>query len=69
MLMKIIVDQDKCIGCNMCEDISEGAMGVKFGKEGKAAINPEADLTDRVVVANLKLAVETCPMQAIKIEE
>lgn len=67
MLMKIVVDPDKCIGCNMCEDISEGAMGTKFGKDGKASQNPEADLTDRVVVANVKLAVETCPMQAIKL--
>jgi ferredoxin len=67
--MKIIVDSEKCIGCNMCGDISEGAMGTKFGKDGKAAQNPEADLTDRVVVANLKLAIETCPMQAISLED
>jgi ferredoxin len=67
--MKIIVDSSKCIGCNMCEDISEGAMGTKYGKDNKAAQNPEADMTDRVVVANLKLAVETCPMQAVKLEE
>jgi len=53
----------------MCDDISEGAMGTKFGKKGKAAQNPDADLTDRVVVANLKLAAQTCPMQAIKIEK
>lgn len=53
----------------MCEDISEGAMGTKFGTDGKASLNPEADLTDRVVVANLKLACETCPMQSISIEE
>jgi ferredoxin len=67
--MKITVDQEKCIGCNMCEDISEGAIGTKFGKEGKAGLNPEADLTDRVVVANIKLTAETCPMQAIVVEE
>ena len=53
----------------MCEDISENAMGTKYGKDGKAAQNPDADLTDRVVVANLKLAEETCPMQAIKVED
>ena len=67
--MKIIVDQNKCIGCSLCEDISEGAMGTKYGKNEKAAQNPEADLTDRVVVQNVKLAVETCPMQAIKLEK
>ena len=67
--MNITVDENKCIGCNMCEDISEGAIGTKFGKDGKAAQNPEADLSDRVVVANCKLAAETCPMQAITVEE
>lgn len=53
----------------MCEDISENSMGTKYGKDGKAAQNPDVDLTDRVVVANLKLAEETCPMQAIKVED
>jgi ferredoxin len=69
VLMKIVVDPNKCISCNMCEDISDGAMGTKYGKEGISAQNPEADLTDRVVVANVKLAIETCPMQAIKLED
>jgi ferredoxin len=67
--MKINIDQDKCIGCSMCEDISEDALGPKFGTDGKAVMNPEADLTDRVVVANCKMAAETCPMRAITIEE
>ena len=67
--MKITVDSSKCIGCNMCEDISEGALGTKFGEEGKADLNKEADLTDRVIVANIRLATETCPMRAVKIEE
>ena len=67
--MKIVVDKNKCIGCNICEDISEGAMGVEFGKNGKAAQNPEADLTDRVVVENVKLAIETCPTQAISLKK
>ncbi len=67
--MKIIIDQDKCIGCNMCEDVSEGEIGLKFGKDGRAGANPKADLTDRVVVANVKLAAETCPVQGISIQE
>lgn len=53
----------------MCEDISEGAMGIKFGKNERAEQNPNVDLTDRVVVANLELAIETCPTQAIKLEK
>lgn len=53
----------------MCEDISEGVIGTKFGSDGKASVDPKADFTDRVVVANVKLSAETCPMQAIKVEE
>ncbi|TRZ54427.1 ferredoxin [bacterium] len=67
--MKIIIDPDKCIGCNLCEDISGGAVGTKFGKDNKAGLNMGADLTDHVVVANVELAIQTCPMQAIKLEE
>jgi ferredoxin len=67
--MKIIVDKDKCIGCDLCGEISEGAMGIKFGTDGKAAQNPEADLTDPKVLSNVKLAIEACPTQAIKLEE
>lgn len=67
--MKIIVDSDKCISCNLCEDISEGAMGIKFGKEGKGGQNPKADLTDPKILEKVRLAVETCPIQAIMLEE
>jgi ferredoxin len=67
--MKITIDEGKCIGCNMCEDISEGALGTKYGKNGVSGLNPEADTSDRVVVANIKLAAETCPVQAVKVEE
>lgn len=67
--MKITIDQDKCIGCNICEEISEGAVGCKYDVDGRARVNPEIDLTDRVVVANTKLAAEACPVQGIKIEE
>ena len=67
--MKIIVDQDKCIGCNMCGDISEGAMGTEFGKVGKGGQNPQAELTNPKTLANLKIAVEACPVQAISLEK
>lgn len=67
--MKITVDKSKCIGCNMCEDVSEDAMGTKYGTDGKAGPNPEADMKNSVVIENVKLAAETCPMQAITVEE
>jgi len=67
--MKIVVDSNKCISCNVCEDISEGAMGTKFGRDGKAGQNPKTDLTDPKILEKVKLAIETCPMQTIKLEE
>lgn len=66
--MKIFIDPNKCVGCNMCEDISEGAMGTAYGKNGKAGVNPKADLKNKKTLANLKIVAEACPMQAVKIE-
>jgi len=67
--MKATVDKTKCIGCNMCEDISEGNVGTKFGKDGKAEVNPEADMKKDEVQEVVLLAAEVCPMQAIEIEK
>lgn len=67
--MKITVDKDKCIGCNMCGDISEGAMGTEYGENGSAGQNPKADLTDKKTLANLKIAIEACPVQAISLKK
>lgn len=67
--MKITVDYDQCIGCDLCEGVSGGAMGIEFGKNGKAALNPQADLTDSKTLEGIKLAIQACPMQAIKLEE
>lgn len=66
--MKIIVDPDVCIGCDMCKDVSEGAIGTEYGKGGKAAVNPDANMADKAVAANAKVAAESCPVQAITIK-
>lgn len=67
--MKITIDPKKCIGCNMCGDISEGAVGTEYGKDGRAGVNPKANLNNESVKEAIRLAAETCPVQAIKIEE
>ncbi len=56
------------MSCNMCEDLSEGAIGVKFGSNGKAGVNPEAKLDNKDISEAIELAAEACPMQAIKVE-
>lgn len=67
--MKVTVDKNKCIGCNLCFDVSEGTIGVPFGTDGKAGVDPKADFSKKEVVEAAKLAAETCPTQAITIEE
>ena len=64
-MKKVIVDKNKCIGCFACEDVTEGLFKVK---DGLSAIDPKADLKDPKVQEKVKLAINTCPMQAISQE-
>ena len=57
------VDKNKCIGCFACEDVTNGLFKVE---NGLATIDPKADLTDPKIQKKIKLAMEVCPMQAIK---
>lgn len=65
--MKVIVDPKKCVSCGMCEEISEGAVGL-FGKT-KVSVNPNADMSDLKVQEAVKMAAEACPVQAIVVED
>ena len=67
--MKIIVDKDVCIGCNMCGDITDGLMGTEYGKTGLAAAqNPKADLSNPKNLSKVKVAIEACPVHGIKLK-
>lgn len=61
--MKITVN-NKCIGCGVCVDIAQGAFEMV---NGKSVPTGKADLTDRVVVNDVKMAVDVCPVQAIEL--
>ena len=63
-MKKVLIDKDKCIGCFSCEDVSGGIIKVK---DGLGTVNPKADLNDSKVQEKIRLAVESCPMQAIKV--
>jgi len=60
--MKVFVDQDSCIGCGVCENLCPEVFTINA--DGKAeSIVPETDLpcaTD---------AADSCPVQAITVEE
>ncbi|MEA3248294.1 MAG: ferredoxin [Nanoarchaeota archaeon] len=60
MVHKIIVDQEKCIGCGACASTCEGSFGMK---EGKAfAVKSEVEgLTCE------KDAESVCPVDAISV--
>lgn len=60
---KIIIDQEKCIGCGTCVALVPEVF--EMGKNGKAkAKNPLAQNLKKI-----KLAEKSCPVQAIKIWE
>lgn len=62
-MKKIVVDQNKCIGCGACTLVAPKTF--KLGKKGKAeVINQKAGNKKEV-----KSAIEGCPMMAIGFEK
>lgn len=62
-MKKTTVNKNKCIGCFACEDATDGLFKVV---NGVAKLDPKADLKDSKVQEKIKLAIEVCPVQAIK---
>lgn len=61
--MKVLVDKNKCIGCGLC--VSLAPKSFKLGDDGKSeAIELSGD--DEETIKN---AAESCPVEAIKIEQ
>ena len=62
--MKAIVDQDTCIGCELCPGICPEVfeMAGAVARVKVDAVPPEAEATARE-------AAEACPVEAIKIED
>lgn len=61
--MKIKVDQDKCIGCGTCEALCPGCFEVIEGKSQVKECDSGCGDYD------LKEVAESCPTDAISIEE
>jgi ferredoxin len=60
--MKVIVDKLKCIGCGTCVAIAPGSF--KLDGAAVTVIEPMADSPDKI-----KEAVESCPVNALTVEE
>jgi ferredoxin len=60
--MKVFVDRDACIGCGVCVNLCPDVFSIT--DEGKAeAIAPETD------APCTQDAADSCPVQAIQVEE
>ena len=64
--MKVTINTNLCIGCGMCEGLSNGAINAS---SGKTVVNPSADVKNVDVQEAIKLAASACPVQAIIVEE
>ena len=69
-MKKIIVDQDKCIGCGACTAIASDVFS--FSDEGYAQTDENNNVLDNMeeeIKNDCMDALESCPTSAIKIEE
>jgi ferredoxin len=64
-IKKIVIDEDKCIGCGACGITAPEAFGFNDIKS-KAIVKKGAENTDS---SKIQEALERCPVQAISIEE
>lgn len=62
MNKKIIVDKEKCIGCGTCIALAPEIF--EMDDAGKSNIKKSSKINGET----LKLAIDSCPTQAIKIE-
>lgn len=62
---KIIVDQETCIGCGACVAVASELF--ELDENGKAQTKKIGELDDEEL-KQAKEGVDTCPVQAIKVE-
>lgn len=60
---KIIVDKNKCIGCGTCVALAPEIF--EMDNEGKSIVKKNPIINEET----LKLAIDSCPSQAISIEK
>lgn len=57
MMVKIVVNKHKCIGCGLCSTLCPEVFAL--GKDGKAYVKAQKD------IPCVKEAIESCPAEAI----
>ena len=63
--MKVIIDQEACIGCGMCAGNCPEVFQLNI--EGKSEIKPDVDLEQ--FKEQIIEAISNCPMMAVRQEE
>lgn len=63
--MKTVVDQDACIGCGLCPSIASEVYEMR--EDGKA--HEMVDSVPEKLHDDVKEAAESCPVNAIAVEE
>lgn len=62
---KIVISEDRCIGCGLC--VHANPEYIEFNEMGQAEpLNKEINPNDK---AKILESVESCPTEAIKVEE
>ncbi len=65
-MIRVKVDKEKCIGCGLCVSLVPEVF--EMGEDGKSNVKmPE--VKDENLINEVKRAAESCPTQAIIIEE
>lgn len=59
-MKSITIDKDKCLGCGTCVALAPKVF--KIGDDAKAQVISPAGDTDE----NIKIAIDSCPVGAIK---
>ncbi len=61
--MKVVIDQDGCIGCGLCESVCPEVFKLNDDNIAEVIKQPTE------VTSNVQSAVDGCPVQVISIEE
>ena len=63
--MKVTVDKAKCIGCGLCTAVAPEIF--ELGADGKSTVKKQPE--NEAEEAKVKNAAESCPTNAIVVEE